>query len=433
MAITTQFDDLLEGATLPVVPPASEQVPAGAGGERAMGAFEGADRFHHDLALWRPSLGSADLDIIPAMQVSDSRSRDMLRNDAYIQGGEKLRQDNVVGAQFVLNAKPSSRVIFGKADDSWEAEFQEEVEEMFDLAAESPDNLFDASRMNTFTGLVRLAVGVHLAGGEVLSTVEWIKDGRPFSTAIQMIDKDRLSTPTVTYFPVGTNIRAGIKLSPFGAPISYFIRTIHPADFYSNFGPIPPFPTWNEVPIRKPWGRLQVIHIIEQRRAAQTRGIPEMTAALKEMYISKRFRDVTLQNAVTQALYAASITSERPPAEAFALLGGGQINAASFEQMQTDYLTGYMNSIDQFAGNADNLQVDGVRIPWLPPGTKMEMISPGKGGPLGMEFATALHRRQPRRQLRATQPRLHAHELLVGPRSDGRDVEVHELAQEVGG
>ena len=396
MGVRDRLIGLLGGST---VAPVSEMVPAGAGGEQAMGAFDGADRFNHALALWQPSLGSADLDVIPDMQLGDARSRDMLRNDGYVNGGATLRKDNIVGAQYVLNAKPASRVLFGAQDDDWEAEFQEEVEELFDLAAESPDNLFDASRMNTFTGLIRLGVGVHLAGGEVLSTVEWIRNGRPFNTAIQMIDKDRLSTPTMIPYSAGAttplalqNIRAGVRLDNYGAPLSYFIRTQHPNDFFSGLGVPPPFPMWNEVPIRKPWGRLQVIHIIEQMRPAQTRGIAAMVSALKEMHITRRFRDVTLQNAVTQAMYAAAITSERPPAEAFQLLGGGQMDAQAFQKMQVEYLTGYMGAIGQFAGSAKNLQVDGVRIPWLPPGTKLDMIAPSNGGPLGMEFEQSLLR-----------------------------------------
>lgn len=393
MGISTQFDDLLGASPLarPEGSPVLEMVPAGTGDIHAMGAFEGADRFNEQLAFWQPSLASADADIIPDKPLGDARSQDMLRNDAYVQGGATLRKDNIVGAQYVLNAKPESRVIFGKQDDVWESEFQEEVEVLFDLASDSPDNLFDASRMNTFTGLIRLGVGVHLAGGELLSTVEWKRDGRPFNTAIQMIDAARLSTPSLQY--LDRSIRAGIRQDAYGAPVSYFIQSRHPNDYMPQFGlGGSVLPTWNEVPLRKPWGRLQVIHLLEQMRPAQTRGIAEMVAALKEMHITRRFRDVTLQQAVTQALYAAAITSERPAAEAFQLLGGGQLTAEAFQQAQTNFMVGYMGAIEEFAGNARNLKVDGVRIPWLPPGTKLDILSPGKGGPLGMEFEQSLLR-----------------------------------------
>jgi lambda family phage portal protein len=389
--MSESYEDLL-GLT-PAAPPASELVPAAAGGEMAIGAYEGASRFNSQLMEWNPVLGSADLDIIPDKPIGDARARDMLRNDAFVQGGMSLHKDNIVGAQFMLNAKPSSAVLFGKQDDEWEEAFQAEVEELFHLAAESPDNLFDASRMNTFTELVRLAVGINVAGGEILATSEWKKDGRPFNTAIQMVDADRLSTPTMPYvFQTNPNIRAGILKDNYGVPQKYYIKNRHPNDIPTPFLANPmDYWLWTEVSARKPWGRLQVIHIFTQMRAAQTRGISAMVSALKAMHITHKFRDVTLQNAVTQALYAAAITSDLDTEAVFQRLGS---NATSedYQAAITNYMKGYYGVIGEFVGNSKSLHVDGVRIPHLPPGTKLDIISPGKGGPLGMEFEQSLLR-----------------------------------------
>lgn len=386
-----EHNDLL-GAPSPAAPPTSELVPVGVGGEMAMGAFDGADRLNSQLKMWAPSMGSADLDVIPAKGLGDARSKDMLRNDAFIQGGAQLHKDNIVGAQYMLNAKPASLALFGKTDDDWEAEFQEEVEELFDLAAESPENYFDSAGMNSFTALVRMAVGLHVVTGEVLATVEWKRDGRPFRTAIQMVDIDRLSTPTTYPFSTDRKIRAGIRRDDYGRPTSYFIRAVHPYDYQTGFQQWLDYNRWIEVPAAKPWGRRQVIHLINQMRPDQTRGISEMVTALKEMHITHRFRDVTLQNAVTQALYAAAITSDLPSETVFAQLGGGQMTPEAIAKAIESYSVGYFNTIGKYTENAQNLHVDGVRIPHLLPGTKLDIISPGKGGPLGMEFEQSLLR-----------------------------------------
>ncbi len=391
--MSTQFDDLLGGSPAAAVPPTRQMVPGGVGGERSMGAFDGASRFDQATEFWQPQLASADADIIPEMALGDARARDMLRNDSYVSGGATLHKDNIVGAQYVLNAKPSSRVLFGKQDDVWETEMQEEVEEIFDLVSDSPENYFDAARMNTFTGIIRLGVGVHLAGGEILSTAEWIKNGRPFNTAIQMVDKDRLSTPPLQL--LDGSIRAGVRGHPiYKYPLSYFIRSVHPNDYLPTFQNLTSMWTWKEVPKATKWGRVQVLHLLEQMRPDQTRGIAAMVSALKEMRITRKFRDVTLQNAVTQALYAAAITSERPPAEAYQMLGAGGVPATpeQIQEMTTNWMVGYFNTINDFCGGSKNLHVDGVRIPHLPPGTKLDMLSPGKGGPLGMEFEASLLR-----------------------------------------
>jgi lambda family phage portal protein len=343
------------------------------------GGFDGADRVDAAMALWGPLLRSADADIIPDKDIVDGRARDMVRNDAYIQGGANLHKDNIVGSHFLLNTRPSSRALFGQQDDVWEEEFQEEVEELWDLYAESPDNWLDAQRTNSFTSLVRLAVGVHLMGGEVLAVAEWLTDGRPMSTAIQMIDLDRLSDPMTPGTPIWRDrdsIRGGIRFNAQGAPTSYFIRSEHPADLYTNIRY--KLPEWKEVAIRKPWGRLQVIHIHEQVRPDQSRGIPEMAAALKEMRFGQRLRGVRLQREIMQSLYAAAITSELPSAEVFAALGGQALGSSeSVQNALTNFATGYLGSVQEYVGGSKALKLDGARIAHLYPGTKLEMLRPG--------------------------------------------------------
>lgn len=356
----------------------------------AMGAYEGADRFDNALNLWAPPLQSADADILPDKPMADARNRDMNRNDAYVQGGATLHKDNIVGSQFLLNAKPASRMLFGKLDDAWEAEFQEEVEEVFDLVSDSPDNLFDASRMNNFTGLIRLAVGIDVVAGEFLATVEWIKDGRPFNTAIQIVDLDRLSTPHLKL--MDGSIRAGVRRNKRGAPQSYFIRSVHPVDYMPTWQNMLEQYDWKETPVRLPWGRLQVIHLFEQSRPDQTRGIAAMTAAIKEMRITHKLRDVNLQSEVARALFAATITSDMPSADAFQALGGGELNPASVQSAMSNYAAGLLGSINEYAGASKHLQVDGIRIPHLYPGTKLDLTSANKNESIGGAFEQSLLR-----------------------------------------
>ena len=393
-----------EGAPRSVVP-----ADRGAGrgivvsGDRAMvgGAYEGASLFDAEVATWSPHLNSADMDILPEKAIADARTRDTIRNDAYVAGGATLHKDNIVGAMFLLNSKPVTRALGAGFDDAWETEFQEEVEAKFTLAAESHDNWLDASRMNTLTGMVRLAVGVFCACGEVLTSVEWLsKDpSRPFSTAVQMIDTDRLSNPSVTGMmnsaPSGLDIftliqtgqlRAGVERDTFGAPQAYWVRTRHPSDPWNYFI----LPQWKRVEARKPWGRPQMIHIIEQTRPDQTRGIPEMVSALKEMRTTKAFREITLQRAVAQATFAATVESELDTEAIFARLGAGQ-DAAAYDDAIRHYMEGYLGNVARFAGGDKALKLNGVRIPHMPPGSKLNINAVG-GGDLGSEFEQSLLR-----------------------------------------
>lgn len=360
--------------------------PAGPGSDMAMGgAYEGASRFDRSLALWAPPIQSADMDILPEKDISDARVRDMLRNDAYVQSGQALHRDGIVGSFFMLNSKPELVTLQAQnkaMDEVWEEEFQSEVEAKFSLWAESPNNWVDASRTNTLTGMVRLAVGVYVAAGEVLATAEWVRQiGRPFMTAIQMIDLDRLSNPYDRVDNV-RDLRGGIEFDAYGAPIAYHIRTGHPTDPH-DFTKY----EWKRVARTKPWGRLQVVHIFEQQRPDQSRGISELVAALKEMKITKKFRDIVLQNAVVNASFAASIESELPPEAAFASIGGGNVGEAV-----TDYATTYLTAIAEYAGSSKNTHIDGVKIPHLFPGTKLQLRNAGTAGGVGTDFEKSLLR-----------------------------------------
>lgn len=349
------------------------------------GAYEAASMRSRELSMWAPPLVSADQEIIPEKPIMDARVRDTLRNDAYVQNGATIQKDNIVGEMFLLNSKPNYKVL--GLDEVWAEEFQEEVEAKFTLYAESIRNFPDASRKMTLTGLTRLAVGIHAACGEVLASAEWMRSGyRPFSTAVQMIDVDRLSNPN-GQMP-NKNLRGGVQLDNWGAAIGYHIRQAHPSDLMDPDGW-----TWKYVPATRGqvtgnpgWDRPQIIHIVDYNRPEQTRGVSAMVAALKEMRMTKNFRDVTLQAAVLQATYAATIESDLPAEVALAQAGGGDMRALN------NYAEAYLGSVNEYIGGARNIHFDGVKIPVFYPGTKMKLQNAGSPAGVGADFEASLLR-----------------------------------------
>ncbi len=366
-----EISTLIEGA---IAPPAALQ---------AMGGFDAAKRFDDGLTGWMPALRSADLDLLGDKSLIDARVRDVGRNDAYVAAGAQLHKDSIVGAAYLLNSKPAFKVL--GLDEVWAEEFQEEVEEKFTLYAESPRNWMDAQRVNTLTDMVRLGVGVFCATGEVLASVEWLRDaGRPFNTALQMVELDRLSNP---YGQMDDKyLRAGVQKNDFGAPIGYWIQVAHPTDFtvQDNIN------RWKYVPATKPWGRTQIIHIFEQQRPEQSRGVSQMVAALKEIRITKKFRDVTLASAVLNATYAASIESELPSQMVFEQMGAR--GNAGLGDAIADYGTAYLGAVAKFAGGGKGLFLDGVKVPHFFPGTKLQLRPAGTPGGVGSDFEKSLLR-----------------------------------------
>lgn len=341
----------------------------------AGGGYEGASRTERMLSMWDVFSRSADADLLPDKTRLDARSKDQARNDGYSQGGVQIHKDSIVGSMFKLNAMPNWRVL--GLPKEWAKEFATIAESRFALYAESPNAYIDASRINTFTAMIRLGVGIYTLGGEILATAEWIRGNRPYHTAIQLIDTDRLCNPMGR--PDSDRLRGGITKNGRGEPKIYHILRGHPRDINGSINAH----KWRDIPVRKRFGRLQVIHILEQMRIDQSRGVGDMVAVLKDMKMTRKHKDVTLENAVMNALFAAVITSDLPSDLIFSQLGSE--NDATF-------LTDYMTQLATYVGKSKNLKLDGARIPHLFPGTKLDLQTAATPGGVGTGFEESLLR-----------------------------------------
>jgi lambda family phage portal protein len=119
----------------------------------------------------------------------------------------------------------------------------------------------------------------------------------------------------------------------------------------------------------------------------QSRAVSEISAGLREIAITRKFRDVTLQNAVVNAMYAATIESELPPQAVYEQLGAGSPGSGV-----VDYATQYLSAVTRYVGASKNLMIDGVRVPHLFPGTTLNMRPAGTPGGVGQDFEKSLLR-----------------------------------------
>jgi lambda family phage portal protein len=350
-----------------------------------MGGYEGADQFDRTLAMWSPPRDSADALVLPAKFFAEGRARDLARNDAYVAAGGEFHRDSVVGARFRLMSEPRWQML--GLSETWADEFGEEVEQLWEMYAESEECYADAQRRMTFTGMIRLAIINYVMNQEVLATVEWLRDrSRVSRTAFLLIDPDRLCTPQDQFsLAYQGKIRGGIERKENGEPVAYWIHAENPVNalLTGRYGA-------KRIAARKPWGRRQVIHISEPTRIDQTRGISQLATAIRETKIGRRYRDVALQNAVINATYAATIESELDTAQIFSILGNGSTTDPT--QAILNYIGAYGAAIGAYTSGSKRLQIDGAKIPHLPPGTKLNMQSIGKQGSLGNEFESSILR-----------------------------------------
>lgn len=367
-----------------------------AGENQALGGgLEGAQRTSRETVNWSPpQLISPDALINPVKDMADARAQDLLQNDGYVTGALHTNRDSIVGAQYMVNSTPNIDVLqqlVATSKDAWVRKirftekwietFQAVVEARFNLLGDSPSNWLDASRRNTLTDMIRLGIASHLITGEICASAEWIRQAsRPCNTAIQMINPVRLCNPNMASDTA--TMRKGVVSDMWGQPVSYWIRNGYPYDPFNmteNY-------KWQNVLAEKPWGRKQFIHIVEQFLIDQTRGVSEMVAAMKQMRMTRKFQDITLQNAVVNATYAAAIETELPKDMIWQTMGGGQ------NEFAANGIGDFMSGLAQYMAASKNIHLDGVKVPVLYPGTKFQTKTLGTPGGVGTSFEESLHR-----------------------------------------
>lgn len=375
---TFDFADAIRGRTDVTVYQGNGSVEHALGG-----GLEGADRTSRETANWSVASVPPDRAINSVKEPADARAKDMVINDGYARGAIQSHMDSIVGAQFRLNAKIAWQVIPG-ATKEWADEAHRIIENRFHLIAESEACYLDAAGMNTFTGKIRLGVAGFVMTGEVLEVSEWDRSsGRPLRTCFQSVDPSRLRNPD--WQSDTKDLRRGVKVNFRGRPIGYHISRNHPNSFWPGSYDMLDSAY---VPRYFPWGRPQVIHIIEQLFPDQHRGMADMVAALKRMRMTKHLQEVTLQNAVINATYCAAIESEMPTAEMIVAMGGD----ASSPEALNSAIGAYLGGLQKYLAGAENIALDGAMIPHLYPGTSLNMKTLGTTGNLGTDFEASLLR-----------------------------------------
>lgn len=370
--------------TQPMTVPASYGPAPVAASVGVGSAYDGADMMNLEMIRWQPALMSADAEILGSKEVLDARGRDMVRNDPLISSAVDLYKNGVVGTKMVLNSKPNGRVL-GWSDEAVDA-FQEEAEALFEVYAYSDRCYVDAAQRMNLTDIVRLGVGGSIFSGEFLGVFEYFND-RPFRTALQVVDPDRLSNPN--WAQDTERLRGGVERDRHGAPVAYHIRTSHPGDVYGmNDG----VAKWKRVQTRTAWGRLMVLHVFEAMRADQTRGVAKMVAALRHMRMTSKFSDVALQNQVIQATIAATVETDLAPAVMDRILGGDDAVPGMVSDPLGHLNKAHLMNAVAFSQSGNVARMNGANIPYLPLGSKLNVRALGDGS-LGTAFETSLIRK----------------------------------------
>ncbi|ENQ8613733.1 phage portal protein [Vibrio fluvialis] len=314
----------------------------------------GGAGFGGQLKGWSPPSQSVDAAFLPVRKLANARTDDVVRNNGIAANGIQLHKDHIVGSEFRLSYKPNWRLLGIKPDKG----FVQDVEAIFRDIAEDPGCFIDAERRRTFTMMMRESVETHAMTGDIMAKPEWINDRHsPFATAIRMVSPRKVTNPN--HGMDKPDRRGGVELNRHGAAVAYYVE-----EGADNFGMSR---TWRRVEKTNPSGRTGFIHIFEPCEGGQTRGVNRFMSSLEQLKMLDTLQNTTLQRAVVNAMYAASIESELGTHEAMEYIFGAQSSGA-IETMLMTYG-------DYYAAN--EIKFNGVKLPHLMPGDKLNLHTAG--------------------------------------------------------
>ncbi|MFW5926836.1 MAG: phage portal protein [Wenzhouxiangella sp.] len=321
-------------------------------------SYAGQDRLGPELECWMPNIEPPDEATLHDWEVSVGRLRQLIDENGITSGLVQSRLDHVIGPDLKLVAKPDYRALGLTAD--WAEEFAEQAQREFRNWGYDPGLRCHAGRTLDFPGMLRQGLRSKMSTGEIWATAEWIeRAGWPYRTAIQPFDSELVSTPAGK--ADDERLRHGVVKDRYGAPVGAFIRQAHPGDHVSTVGSY----RWRFVRNETPWGRTQLIHIFDQKRAGQSRGKSALIPAIKQIKMLEKWQSATMSAAIINSMYAAVIKSSVSHPELMQALGVGGQNP----------LSAYMAQSLKFHKGTNRIQYDGSKIAHLFPNEDLELLS----------------------------------------------------------
>jgi lambda family phage portal protein len=316
------------------------------------------------LDAWKPALTSGDIVNKRTKTTTEGRTRDLYMTSGLVAGLVKSKQDNIVGARYVLQLQPDYKEL--GIDASVAMNWASKIESRFAAFAENPDCYIDAQRRRTFTDFLRESVATVELQGEVVL----IRQAKPSPygfTCFTTVEPERVCNPNNvmddTRLPNGNKVRQGVEYDSFGEPIAYHILKAHQSENGAR--------EWQRIMRVSNTGYIQVIHLFIPKYPDQTRGFSDLTPVVKTIKMLDEQQHLELQMSQVQTAYAFYLKTQGGTAAAKDLLGfgdDGDVDAklqSCLSEMELRH-TAYNGSIS----------IDGVRIPTLLPGDELGTVSP---------------------------------------------------------
>lgn len=305
---------------------------------------------------WNPVLRDQRWDVRQSYIQAAARTIDMLHNSGWIAGAVEKATASMIGTGLRLAAKPSVELLKwtkGEAD-----KWSRNVEARFETVANNPCEV-DAAGVQNLGQLTKSGVHSYFSHGEVLALIPRVDN--PYArikAKLKVLPAHKLTQPGN-----GVDMFQGVVMTGWGFPLAYRINLRAFESMDAEYAVM--------VPARDQIGRTQVVHAFDGI-AGQVRGITPLASALKVVKQFDNLADNTLQAALIQAIFAATIKSQAPTADILQALQDDDEQGVGGGTM-TDYLG---SKGDWY----EKTKIDfgrGGKVAHLFPGEELEFNTPG--------------------------------------------------------
>jgi lambda family phage portal protein len=240
------------------------------------------------LASWRATQEGVNSLIFGSGDILRSRSRDIVRKNAWAGNAVAKWASNAVGSGIKPQSKHPDPEIKRQIQDLWNRWVDEA----------------DAAGLTDFYGLQRLACQSMIEGGEVLARLRprLAQDGLSVPLQVQLLEAEHLPLYKNQQLDSGNWVRAGVEFNQIGQRVAYWIHKNHPGDrliFQSELD-------ITRVPADS------VVHMFLPIRPGQLRGEPWLTRALVKLYNLDQWDDATLERQKQAAMFVGFVTENNP-------------------------------------------------------------------------------------------------------------------------
>jgi lambda family phage portal protein len=243
---------------------------------------------------WSTAITSGDTEIRNDAVKLRARSREMERDNDYIERYFKALINNVLGSsgiQLHMQIENTPGVYDTEANkkisDAWAKWCKKE-----NCTVTGTMSMLDAQQI-ALRSTAR-------DGGFLVRKVK--APVNPFNFALQLIEIDHLDyTYSMVLLPNGNEVRNGIELNKWRKPVAYYLWTRHPGDYYSPQG----FQR-ERIPAD------EIIHLYRPTRTEQAAGAPWTATAMLRLHMLGRYEEAELVAAREAACKGGFFTHKTP-------------------------------------------------------------------------------------------------------------------------